>query len=223
MRAAATDRARRVRGLYAVTPDLADTPRLRAMVAAALDGGANVVQYRNKTANPAVQRTQARALAELCRERGALFIVNDDAHLAADVDADGVHVGEHDGAIAAARECVGPQRLVGVSCYDDPGLARAAASAGADYIAFGSFFASRVKPEARRAGLDLLRGARALGVPIVAIGGITRENAAVLRDAGADAVAVVSDVFAAGDALAITAGARAIADLFASPTSSTSP
>jgi thiamine-phosphate pyrophosphorylase len=168
-----------------------------------------------------VQSDQALALAGLCRARGALLIVNDDPRLAAEIDADGVHVGEDDGDIAAARAAVGPQRLVGVSCYDDGARARAAVAAGADYVAFGSFHPSLVKPAARRAGVHLLREARVLRVPVVAIGGITRDNAAALRDAGADAVAVITDVFAAGDLAAIAAAARAIAELFEStiPTS----
>jgi len=226
MHAAATDtqpvrRVRpRLRGLYAVTPDLADTDALVARVRAAIDGGAAAVQYRNKTADPALRGIQAQALAEACRGR-ALFIVNDDAALAARVDADGVHVGEHDGGIAAARAIVGARLIVGVSCYDDLALARTAVAAGADYIAFGSFFGSRIKPDARRARVSLLRDAKAFGVPVVAIGGITAANAGTLIAAGADMLAVISGVFAAvapADAAAdVTRAARALARLFAPP------
>jgi len=121
-----------------------------------------------------------------------------------------VHLGEEDGTVGAARRLLGPDRIVGVSCYNDFARAEAAVAAGADYVAFGSFFASGVKPGARRAGLALLERARGLGVPVVAIGGITAENAPTLFDAGADAVAVITAVFGAPDAAAVTAAARAL-------------
>jgi len=212
MSAAATDdsaalrrlRARRLAGLYAVTPDLADTADLVARVETALAGGASAIQYRNKSADAALARTQAAALARVHAARGALYFVNDDPALAAAVGADGVHVGEDDGAIAAARAIVGPDRLVGVSCYNDLDRARAAVAAGADYVAFGSFFLSTVKPDALRAELSLLRGASSLGVPVVAIGGIDADNAADLFAAGVDAVAVISALFATGDVASAT-------------------
>ncbi len=204
-------RARRLSGLYAVTPDRGDTAVLVAEVEAALAGGAVAVQYRNKTADAALKRAQATALARVHAARGALFIINDDPALAAEVDADGVHVGEDDGSIIAAREIVGPDRIVGASCYNELARAEAAVAAGADYVAFGSFFVSTVKPDARRADVTLLGRARGLGVPIVAIGGIDGENAPELVRAGADALAVISAVFDAPD---IEAAARAIAVAF---------
>ncbi len=206
-------RARRIAGLYAVTPDTSDTVDLAARVAAALAGGASAIQYRNKTADAALKRAQAFALARVHALRGGLLIVNDDAALAAEIGADGVHVGEDDASIMAAREIVGPDRLVGVSCYDDLERARSAVVAGADYVAFGSFFPSTVKPDARRAELELLGAARALDVPVVAIGGITRDNATSLVHAGADAVAVITALFDAPD---VEAAARAIAGCFPS-------
>ena len=208
-------RASRVAGLYAVTPDCDDTGALLAKVAAAVDGGATLVQYRNKTIAAPARRRQAQALADARTVRRALFIVNDDPDLASDVDADGVHLGEDDASIAQARARIGPDRLIGVSCYDDFALARAAVDAGADYVAFGSFFPSPVKPRARRAGIALLARARVLGVPVVAIGGITSTNAATLRDAGASAVAVISDVFAHDDLAQVTRAAEKIVDRFA--------
>ena len=147
--------------------------------------------------------------------RGGLLIVNDDASLAAEIGADGVHVGEDDASIVAAREIVGPDRLVGASCYNDLERARAAVAAGADYIAFGSFFPSTVKPNARRAELEFLGPARALDVPVIAIGGITADNTPTLLGAGADAVAVITAVFDAPD---VEAAARAIAVRFPSST-----
>jgi len=207
-------RARRVAGLYAVTPDVADTARLVSVVEAALAGGASAVQYRNKSADDALRARQAAALARVHAARGALFIVNDDPRLAAQVGADGVHVGENDGAIEAARELVGPDRIVGASCYDDLELARKAVVAGADYVAFGSFFPSPTKPTARKASTALLEPARMLGVPIVAIGGIDAENARGLACMGADAVAVISAVFDHEDPFDIERAARAIAACF---------
>lgn len=219
MQATATDdaglrrraRAARLFGLYAVTPDVADTAALVAAVAAAIAGGAAAVQYRNKTAEPGLRRAQAAALARVHATRGALYIVNDDPALAAQMDADGVHIGGDDGEIAAARAAVGRDRIIGVSCYDDFARAEAAVAAGADYVAFGSFFASAVKPGARKADVTLLERARALPVPVVAIGGIDVANAPALRLAGADAVAVISALFGAPD---VESAARALAGVF---------
>ena len=205
---------RRLRGLYAVTPDTADTGTLLQKCAAAIDGGAAAIQYRHKDAEASLALAQARAIVALCRARGALAIVNDDAALAASVDADGVHVGEHDGGPAAARARVGPSRIVGTSCYDSLALARQSVDAGADYVAFGSFFPSGTKPGARRASVDLVPLARSLGVPIVAIGGIDASNVRSLADAGIDAVAVIAAVFAHDDPRAVKAAARAIAGAF---------
>ena len=216
-------RAARLAGLYALTPDLHDTAALVAKVAAALAGGASAIQYRNKSAPPALRREQARALAGLCAARGALFVVNDDADIAREVDADGVHIGEDDGGVARARATLGPDRLIGVSCYDEFERAQGAIDAGADYVAFGSFFPSPTKPGARRADPALLARAATLPVPVVAIGGITAANAATLIDSGAAAVAVIGDVFAHDELPAIQRAAAAIAALFAKRTSSERP
>lgn len=207
-------RARRLTGLYAVTPDLADTEALVARVIAALAGGACAIQYRNKSADRALQRAQALALARVRATHGGLYIVNDDVELAAAVGADGVHIGEDDGSVATARAVLGVDRIIGVSCYNDLEWARAAVAEGADYIAFGSFFPSAVKPGARRAEVALLDAARALGVPVVAIGGIDAGNARELFAHGADAVAVISAVFGAADVKA-AAEAFAIASVAA--------
>jgi thiamine-phosphate pyrophosphorylase len=201
------------RGLYAVTPDDLDTAALVEKVGAALEGGARVVQYRNKSASSDLRREQARALKRACDARGALLIVNDHAALAREIDASGVHIGGDDGDIAAARAIVGDSKIVGVSCYGRLELARAAERQGADYVAFGSFFPSSVKPNAVRAPIGLLREASsALHVPVVAIGGITADNARALVEAGADALAVITAVFAPVD---IAAAARAFAALYA--------
>lgn len=204
---------RRVRGLYAVTPDEPDTARLVAAVGAAIRGGARVVQYRNKMATPGERAIQARALAPVCRAGDALFIVNDDARLAHEVGADGVHVGEDDGDLATVRAVVG-DALVGVSCYGEIERARRAVAAGADYVAFGSFFTSTIKPQAPRADASLIAAARPLGVPIVGIGGITLANAGLLVAAGIDAVAVISAVFGSGEPATVEAAASRFAALF---------
>jgi thiamine-phosphate pyrophosphorylase len=204
-------RALRMAGLYAVTPDLENTDDLARRAAAALAGGAAAIQYRNKSADAMLKRTHAFALARVQAIRGGLFIVNDDAALAVEAGADGVHIGMDDASIADARAIVGPERIIGVSCYNDLALAEAAVADGADYVAFGSFFPSAVKPDARRADIELLGRARALGVPVVAIGGITAANAPVLVRAGAAALAVITAVFGAPD---VEAAARAIANAF---------
>ena len=189
-----------IKGLYAITPDEADTAELLRKARLALLGGARVLQYRNKLADAALRLKQAEALRELTREFAVVLIVNDDAALAQQVDADGVHLGGEDGSVADARAQLGSGRLIGVSCYNRLALAHEAVRQGADYVAFGSFFASAVKPEAVAATPDLLRQARReLNVPIVAIGGITAQSGAQLLEAGADALAVISAVFDAPD------------------------
>jgi thiamine-phosphate pyrophosphorylase len=189
------------RGLYLITPDESDSARLLARVAPLLPHVA-CLQYRNKTASVSLRRQQAEALRSLCSDAGVLLIINDDAALAAAAGADGVHLGEHDGAFATARALLGNEAIIGVSCYDDAVCARNAAALGADYVAFGAFYPSPTKPRARRASIDLLRESRALGLPRVAIGGITPDNAPVLIAAGADMIAVISGVFDASDPLA---------------------
>lgn len=201
-----------IKGLYALTPDSTDTADLLRRVRLALSGGVRVLQYRNKIANPALRLTQAQALRAVTREFGVTLIVNDDAQLAARVDADGVHLGATDGEIKTARALLGNNRLIGVSCYNQLSLAHSAVIAGADYVAFGAFYSSGVKPDAAVATLDLLRDARAeLSVTIVAIGGISAENGALLVQAGADALAVISAVFDAAD---IQLAAQNLAKLF---------
>jgi thiamine-phosphate pyrophosphorylase len=203
--------ASRLRGLYAITPELSDSTRLLAMVDACLSGGAAAIQYRAKTLGLDRQREQASALRALCRARGVPFIVNDAVELARAVDADGVHLGREDADVRHARDALGA-RLIGVSCYDDLARVREAAARGADYVAIGSVFASATKPQACRAPLALLGEARRIsGLPVVAIGGITQANAREAIAAGADMVAVISALFDAED---VAHAARGIARLF---------
>lgn len=198
---------RKLAGLYAITPDEPDTDILLRKVGQALHGGASALQYRNKTAGPALRLEQGRALAALCRAAGAAFIVNDDLALALELAADGAHLGADDGELAEARRRLGPNKLLGASCYDRMELAAAAAQAGADYLAFGSVFSSSTKPGAVRAPLAIFAAARrSVDLPLVAIGGITLQNALQVFAAGADAVAVISAVFDAADIAESAAG-----------------
>ena len=201
-----------LRGLYAVTPDDPLLPRMSALVREALAGGVKVVQYRNKVAPPPLFRAQAAELLRICRAAGALLIVNDNPEIAADIGADGVHVGREDGGAARARAIIGPGKIIGVSCYDALSIAERAIAEGADYIAFGAMFPSSVKPGAVAAPLSLLGEAKArFDVPVCAIGGIKTGNVQSLIDAGADMAAVITDLFDAPD---IAAQARAYQTLF---------
>lgn len=188
-------------GLYVITdPHLTPGDQLIPAVAAALAGGAALVQYRAKHMAATTRQTQACALQQLCQRAGAKLIINDDVALALAVGAAGVHLGQADASIATARSCLGPQAIIGASCYADLSRAEAAWAAGANYLAFGSVYPSPTKPQAPRADPKLLGIARGrFGLPIAAIGGITRNNAAEVRAAGADLLAVISGVFAAAD------------------------
>ena len=198
------------RGLYLITPDESDPARLLERVAPLLPFAARL-QLRCKSMPRDALREAASLLRAACREAGVPFIVNDDARLAREVGADGVHLGEHDGAIAEARALLGDSAIIGVSCYDSLERASAATAVGADYIAFGAFFPSPTKPHARRATPGLLRDSATFGLPRVAIGGITPDNAHALVTTGADLVAVIGGVFDAPDPVA---AARAIHSLF---------
>lgn len=197
-------------GLYAIT----DGPRADLLAAcdAALRGGAALLQYRDKSADRVRRHDEASALAALCARHGVPLIVNDDVELAVAVDAAGVHLGEDDVDIAVARAYLGERAIIGVSCYDSLERAQTLAREGADYLAFGAFFPSPTKPSARHATPGLLRAAKPLGLPLVAIGGITPDNAPGLIAAGADFVAAISGVFGAADPATAT---RRYATLFA--------
>ena len=197
---------RSIWGLYVITPEGSGHNRsplsLVAQVRHAIDGGARVVQYRDKSSDPIHRMRDASGLAELCRARGIPFLINDDPELARVVGADGVHLGADDATLREARMVLGTEAIIGISCYDRLDMARQAEAGGADYVAFGSFFPSSTKPDAVRASLELLQHAReALDIPIVAIGGISPENGGKLIDAGANALAVIDGVFGQSDIL----------------------
>jgi thiamine-phosphate pyrophosphorylase len=191
------NKAKKIVGLYAITdPNLIPDPLLLKAVEDAITGGAKTVQYRNKQANNLTQLEQASQLGRLCKKHRVTFIINDDPHLALAVNADGVHLGQQDDKIAEARKLLGEQAIIGVSCYNQIENAHLAVAAGADYIAFGRFFPSKTKPKAVPADLSLIKQAKQqFDVPVVAIGGITRDNVEPLIAAGADAVAIINALF----------------------------
>ena len=199
-------------GLYAIT-DGSFGAVLGHKVEQALQGGAALVQYRDKSSNAAQRLNDAQMLRDLCQHYNALFIVNDDIKLAKHVQAQGVHVGREDAGLRVARDYLGSRFMIGTSCYNQLALALESQAQGADYVAFGSFFASATKPLAQRADLSLLQQAkRQLNIPICAIGGICLETAPSLIAAGADMLAVISDLFSSMD---IAKQAQAYAQLFA--------
>ena len=184
-----------MKGLYAITES--DSKNLIANVTLALQGGVKILQYRNKKANSHQQLKEAVELASLCKEHDAYFIINDDIHLAKQVIADGVHLGRNDGSIIEARELLGENAIIGITSYQDINIALQAEKQGANYVAFGSFFASPTKPHAPRADIKLLHQAKQqISLPICCIGGITLGNANSLIDNGADMIAVISSLFA---------------------------
>lgn len=202
----------RLRGLYAITPETPDTADLLNRVEAALRGGCRWLQYRDKTADATQRRSRAEALRAACLRHGAALIINDDIELALEIDASGAHLGRDDGDLTVARRRLGPGKILGVSCYAEIGRAEAAARSGADYVAFGAVYASTTKPEAVAAPHSLFKEAReTLGVPTCAIGGITLDNASAIIHAGADLIAVITDLFTAPD---ISARAEAYQQLF---------
>lgn len=204
-----------LRGLYAITPETADGARLLENVEAVLAGGGRIVQYRDKNSAMPERVARAHALRKLTDRFAATLLINDDIALAFLVKADGVHLGADDGNLTAARAILGPDRILGASCYADFRAAQAAAIAGADYVAFGAVYPSPTKPKAPLAAADLFcRAKTTLTAARCAIGGITRDNASPLINAGADLLAVITDLFEAPD---ITARAAAYQRLFEEP------
>ena len=203
------------RGLYAITPDEPDTERLLRLVTAAIEGGAAIVQYRNKQADRPHREEQALALLPVCRRSGVPLIINDDLDIALAIDADGLHLGGDDGDLGAARSALGPDKLLGASCYDRLELAIEARDRGADHVAFGAVYPSSIKPNAVRAPLELFgQTPAAVGLPAVAIGGITLDNATPVVAAGAHAICVITALFGAPD---VRERAGEFAALYGSP------
>ncbi len=205
-----------LRGLYAITDStlLADG-RLLPYAEAALRGGARLLQYRDKSDNAATRLREADALRELCERHGATLVINDDAELAARLGV-GLHLGQEDGSLAAARALLGRPTIIGATCHASIELAEQARREGASYVAFGRFFNSSTKPGAPAATLEMLQQARQhIALPIVAIGGVTLDNTPQLIACGASLVAVVHALFAADSASEVERRARAFSALFA--------
>jgi len=206
----------RLCGLYAITPDntqyRADTETLLAQVKQAIKGGARLIQYRSKSSQFPLKLAQAKSIKSICRASQVYFIINDDLELARATDADGIHLGKNDHDLSVARQYLGDEAIIGISCYNRLDLALAAQMQGADYVAFGRFFTSQTKPDAVQADLALLHQAKTqLHIPIAAIGGVTSENARQLIDAGADMLAVIHGVFGHRD---VTQSAYKLAQCF---------
>lgn len=200
-----------LRGLYAITDTDLLAGHLLPTVEAALAGGAAIVQYRDKSDDHQRRESEARALLALCHRHDRPLLINDDVALALAIGADGVHLGRSDGALALARQQLGPDAIIGATCHDSLLYAAEAVAEGASYLAFGAIYPSATKPGARRAALETLTAARRFDLPIVAIGGISTDNAAPVIAAGADCVAVINALWSAPD---ITARARAFSRLF---------
>jgi thiamine-phosphate pyrophosphorylase len=205
-----------LRGLYAITDSaLLAEGRLLPYVEAALQGGARLVQYRDKSGDASRRQDEAAALAELCQQHGANLIINDDLALARQLGV-GLHLGQQDGSLVAARAALGAEAILGGTCHASLQLAEAAVQAGVSYLAFGRFFASSTKPDAPPAPLELLDQARRhFALPVCAIGGVTLDNAPHLLAHGVDLLAVVHSLFAAANAGEVERRARAFARLFA--------
>lgn len=200
------------KGLYAVTPDILNTELLCEKVTAVLRGGASMVQYRNKAADAGLRLRQASALLALCRSFSVPLIINDHLDLCAQIDADGLHIGMTDCDLGAARRLLGADKIIGASCYNQLDLAIKAEQAGASYVAFGACFSSDTKPDAVSAPLSLFAQAKQkISIPLVAIGGITLQNAPLAIVAGADAIAVITSLFNAMD---ITSASQQFTQLF---------
>ena len=199
-------------GVYAITDPVLCGPHLNEKVLAAIEGGIRILQYRNKQASRDIQLEEATNLLALCRLHDVLLIINDDVELAIDVDADGVHLGQKDLALIEARQHLGENKIIGISCNNRFDYALSAQQQGADYVAFGRFFPSQTKPRAPQADISLLHRARTeLQLPVVAIGGITPDNGRQLIEAGADMLAVIHGIFAQDD---VRLAAQRFADLF---------
>ncbi|WP_426321370.1 thiamine phosphate synthase [Pseudoduganella sp. R-43] len=192
-----------MQGLYLVTPNWDDTDKLLEVTEQALRAGVALLQYRHKDASAALRREQGGALRELCHKYSVPFLVNDHVALCRELGADGVHLGGTDAPLAEVRASLGPNKLIGASCYGELARAQAAQAAGASYVAFGGFYPSKVKQYAVTTQPSILRHAReVISVPLCVIGGMTPQNAAPLVAEGAQLVAVITSVYLAEDVAA---------------------
>ncbi|WP_415890139.1 thiamine phosphate synthase [Neptuniibacter sp. SY11_33] len=203
-----------LQGLYGITDSdlMPDTETMLRKVEQSIKGGAKIIQYRDKSSDLKKRVEQASALNLICKKNNIPLIINDDAGLAAGIGAAGVHLGQSDGAIEEAREMLGEEAIIGVTCHDSLELALKAQQAGASYLAFGAFFPSKTKPNAKPAPLSLVKDVKdKVNLPIVAIGGISVDNADQIVTAGADMVAVIHALYANKK---VTAAAKQFHQLF---------
>ena len=214
-----TNKPLNLRGLYAITPcssiQSLSTDELLSKTRQVLEGGARIIQYREKQHPPELRHEQASKIKMLCEEYGVSFLINDDVSLALEIEADGVHLGQDDCSLNEARRRLGREAIIGISCYNQLDLAHEAEQQGADYVAFGRFFRSSSKPDAVSADVELLTQALSeLSVPVVCIGGITPDNAKLLVSAGADMLAVIEALFGETEPGNITLVANEFSQLF---------
>lgn len=196
----------KIDGLYAITPDLVDTGDLLNRTQQAIIGGAKVIQYRNKRAQQSLLIEQAQLLRQLCKDYEIPLIINDHIDLAVDIDADGVHLGQHDAKIIDAKERLDHTKIIGISCYNRLDLAIRAEQEGASYVAFGAFFPSVTKPDAIPVTMSLMDQAhKSISIPVVAIGGIRLKNAKSVIEKGCAAIAVCNELFSADEIVATAA------------------
>jgi len=193
--------AGKLKGLYAITDEqLIAEKHFSKTIELVLQGGARIIQYRDKSSNQQKRFQQASLVSSFCKQYQAISIINDDIELAKAVNADGVHLGKDDDSISSAKQILGEQAIIGMSCYNDISLAIAAEKNKVDYVAFGAMFSSQTKPDAANANLDIISDAkRLLSIPVCAIGGITDKNIQQLIQNGADMAAVISSLFSADD------------------------
>ena len=197
----ATLKRHKIAGLYGITAAMTDTAALLKKTRQILDGGARLIQYRNKSADRTLQRLQAKALLQICRDYHVPLLINDHVELALEVNADGVHLGAKDTDIVTARAQLGMDKIIGASCYNRLTSAVQATKSGADYVAFGAFYPTLTKHDTVTASIDiLLRAKNTLDIPVVCIGGINSANALTLIKNGADAVAVCQAIYQTNDA-----------------------
>jgi thiamine-phosphate pyrophosphorylase len=184
-------------GVYAITPDTGQTTEdLLSLIEQVMKGGIKILQYRSKISDENLRVRQAKKIKTLCRDYKVPLIINDDVALAISIEADGIHLGKSDTPCSVVRKVLEEGKIIGISCYDSVSLAQNAERDGADYVAFGSFYPSKSKPNAPLCSIETLKTASAiLNIPIVAIGGIQFENAGKLVDNGADYLAVIDQLF----------------------------
>ena len=189
-----------IKGLYAITPDCDDTPLLVDKVAEAVESGVSILQYRNKVATAQLKKQQATLIKDICDQRKVPFIINDDVALCDTLDADGVHLGKYDSTIDDVRQILGPDKIIGISCYNDGKRVETMLSKACDYVALGACFPSSTKPNAPHASSEFIKKVMTqTSKPVVAIGGINLDNCRSVLNCGVSAIAVVNEIFTSQD------------------------